>query len=62
MGLHYKGALFGGIVNVADWYGTLTELAGVDMVDKKSEAANTWLKETGVGWFRAFGFRVLGSG
>ena len=28
-----RGKKFEGIINVADWYGTLTELAGVDMKD-----------------------------
>lgn len=26
-----RGKNFEGIINVADWYGTLTELVGVDM-------------------------------
>mmetsp|Transcript_15023 Transcript_15023/g.33125 ORF Transcript_15023/g.33125 Transcript_15023/m.33125 type:complete len:658 (+) Transcript_15023:78-2051(+) len=43
-----RGKKFEGIVNVADWYGTLTELAGVDMEDKKAEAANGWLKQKGL--------------
>ena len=43
-----RGKRFEGIINVADWYGTLTELVGVDMKDSKSEAANSWLKEKGL--------------
>ena len=32
-----RGAKYTGIINVADWYGTLTQLAGVDMTDHKSD-------------------------
>ncbi|CAK9065036.1 Arylsulfatase B (ASB) (N-acetylgalactosamine-4-sulfatase) (G4S) [Durusdinium trenchii] len=46
--VHRRGQKFEGIINVADWYGTLTELAGVDMRDLKAEAANVWLKEKGL--------------
>ena len=43
-----RGAKYDGIINAADWYGTLTELAGVEMVDHKSEKANAFLKEKGL--------------
>ena len=31
MPVERRGKHFEGIINVADWYGTLTELVGVDM-------------------------------
>jgi len=43
-----RGAKYTGIINVADWYGTLTQLAGVDMTDHKSDKANQFLKEKGL--------------
>jgi len=43
-----RGAKHEGIVSVADWYGTLCNLAGVDMKDERSEAANGFLKEHGL--------------
>jgi len=43
-----RGKIFSGIINVADWYGTLTELAGVEMADHRAEKANTWLKQKGL--------------
>eukprot|EP00439_Symbiodinium_sp_Y106_P028487 s185_g3.t1 len=41
-----RGAKYNGIINVADWYGTLTQLASVDMTDHKSDKANQFLKES----------------
>ena len=43
-----RGTKFEGVINIADWYGTLTELAGVEMKDHRAEAANVWLKEQGL--------------
>jgi arylsulfatase I/J len=38
-----RGTEFSGIISVADWYSTFSEIAGVDAKDEKSEAANDWL-------------------
>eukprot|EP00931_Biecheleriopsis_adriatica_P056364 TRINITY_DN33400_c0_g1_i1.p1 TRINITY_DN33400_c0_g1~~TRINITY_DN33400_c0_g1_i1.p1 ORF type:complete len:681 (+),score=133.82 TRINITY_DN33400_c0_g1_i1:220-2043(+) len=43
-----RGSKFEGVINIADWYGTLLELAGVDLVDHKAEQANKWLMEKGL--------------
>ncbi|CAJ1332272.1 unnamed protein product [Effrenium voratum] len=43
-----RGSVYEGIINVADWYGTLTEIAGVEMFDHRAEAANAFLKEKGL--------------
>ena len=42
------GTKFEGVISIADWYGTLAELAGVDTEDQKAEAANRWLREMGL--------------
>ncbi|CAE7809067.1 ARSB [Symbiodinium necroappetens] len=43
-----RGTKFEGVISIADWYGTLAELAGVDIKDKKAEAANWWLRDKGL--------------
>ena len=43
-----RGTKFEGVISIADWYGTLAELAGVDVEDPKAEAANRWLQEKGL--------------
>jgi len=43
-----RGTRHQGIVSIADWYGTLCELAGVDPRDRAAEEANDWLRERGL--------------
>jgi len=43
-----RGHVHNGIVSISDWYYIFSELAGVDAHDKEAEAANVWLKETGL--------------
>eukprot|EP00439_Symbiodinium_sp_Y106_P025968 s1889_g3.t1 len=43
-----RGTNFEGVISIADWYGTLAELAGVDIEDQQAEAANRWLREKGL--------------
>lgn len=43
-----RGTTFSGVVSIADWYGTLCELAGADPIDRAAERANTWVKEHGL--------------
>jgi len=43
-----RGTTFSGVVSIADWYGTLCELAGVDMMDHVAERANEWLRPRGL--------------
>merc|ERR1719359_2337792 len=38
-----RGTSFTGIVSVADWYGTLSEIAGVDPFDYVANRTNDWL-------------------
>lgn len=45
---HKRGSKFEGVINVADWYGTLLELAGVDQTDHRARKANEWLKAKGL--------------
>ena len=49
-----RGKKFEGIVNVADWYGTLTELAGVDMEDSKRPGSWCVLRNPKNPWKRFF--------
>lgn len=42
------GSSYDGVISIADWYGMFCDLAGVDMKDDKSEAANPWLAERGL--------------
>ena len=43
-----RGTKFEGVISIANWYGTLTELAGGDIEDQQAEAANRWLQEKGL--------------
>jgi arylsulfatase I/J len=43
-----RGTGFNGVISVADWYGTLSQLAGVDFEDQRAKAANEWLSEKGL--------------
>jgi len=43
-----RGSVHKGVVSIADWYGLVSELAGVDQEDKQAEAANEWLKTKGL--------------
>eukprot|EP00927_Polykrikos_kofoidii_P005344 TRINITY_DN12113_c0_g1_i6.p1 TRINITY_DN12113_c0_g1~~TRINITY_DN12113_c0_g1_i6.p1 ORF type:complete len:705 (+),score=91.57 TRINITY_DN12113_c0_g1_i6:65-2116(+) len=43
-----RGSRFDGVVSIADWYGTLCEIAGVDKFDKRALAANAWLEKEGL--------------
>lgn len=38
-----SGSTYDGLVSIADWYGALAELAGVEVEDKRAAAANEWL-------------------
>merc|ERR1719277_2455883 len=40
---HRRGKRFHGVVSIADWYGTLCEIAGVDQTDYAAKKANKWL-------------------
>lgn len=40
-----RGTSHTGVISIADWYGTLCELAGVDSFDDAAHEANKWLKE-----------------
>merc|ERR1712129_509037 len=42
------GTVFSGVVSIADWYGTLCEIAGIDPHDEAAERANAWLKRRGL--------------
>jgi len=37
---HRRGSKFHGVISIADWYGTLSEIAGVDFTDARAEEAN----------------------
>jgi len=43
-----RGSVHAGVVSIADWYGTLAELAGVGQEDKAAAEANEWLAEHGL--------------
>jgi len=43
-----RGSRFEGVVSISDWYGTLSELAGVDPTDHAALEANEWLKQQGL--------------
>lgn len=43
-----RGSKFAGIVSVADWYGTLCDIAGVNPTDQKALDANMWLSSKGL--------------
>lgn len=43
-----RGTFFSGIISIADWYSTFSEIAGVDVKDDKSEAANILLTAQGL--------------
>jgi len=43
-----RGTRFAGVMSIADWYGTLCELAGIDQADTAAEKANKWLKKRGL--------------
>jgi hypothetical protein len=43
-----RGTAFSGVVSIADWYGTLCEIAGIDPHDEAAERANAWLKRRGL--------------
>mmetsp|Transcript_23658 Transcript_23658/g.55156 ORF Transcript_23658/g.55156 Transcript_23658/m.55156 type:complete len:703 (-) Transcript_23658:83-2191(-) len=38
-----RGSVHEGVVSIADWYGLVSELAGVSQEDKKAAKANEWL-------------------
>merc|ERR1740121_2807159 len=40
-----QGTTHTGIVSVADWYGTLCEIVGVDQFDYVAKKANAWLAD-----------------
>lgn len=46
--LEKRGTVFSGVVSIADWYGTLCELAGVDSTDHAAAEANVWLQQKGL--------------
>lgn len=39
-----RGTRFKGIVSIADWYATFSEIAGVDATDTRAAEANKWLQ------------------
>jgi len=43
-----RGQKHEGVVSIADWYGVVSELAGVDAADRKAEKANEWLEKKGL--------------
>jgi arylsulfatase I/J len=43
-----RGRIHDTVVSVADWYTIFSELAEVDPVDQRAEAANPWLAERGL--------------
>lgn len=43
-----RGTTHTGVVSIADWYGLVCELAGVDQEDKAAAKANVWLAEKGL--------------
>eukprot|EP00315_Gephyrocapsa_oceanica_P030513 CAMPEP_0185411444 /NCGR_PEP_ID=MMETSP1365-20130426/3578_1 /TAXON_ID=38817 /ORGANISM="Gephyrocapsa oceanica, Strain RCC1303" /LENGTH=673 /DNA_ID=CAMNT_0028014065 /DNA_START=21 /DNA_END=2042 /DNA_ORIENTATION=- len=43
-----RGGAYEGVVSIADWYGLLCELAGVDPTDHAAEDANAWLAPRGL--------------
>uniref|UniRef100_A0A7S4SZ52 Sulfatase N-terminal domain-containing protein n=1 Tax=Alexandrium monilatum TaxID=311494 RepID=A0A7S4SZ52_9DINO len=43
-----RGARHTGVVSIADWYGLVSELAGVDQEDKAAAEANAWLAKQGL--------------
>lgn len=45
---HRRNSTFSGVISIADWYGTLAELAGVDPEDQRAEAANEMLRKRGL--------------
>jgi len=43
-----RGTVHTGVVSIADWYGTLCGIAGVEQEDRKAEAANPVLRAMGL--------------
>jgi len=43
-----RGSTHAGVVSIADWYGLVCELAGVDQHDATAAKANGWLEEQGL--------------
>jgi len=43
-----RGSVFPGVISIADWYGTLCELAGVSQEDTAAEEANVHLAKAGL--------------
>eukprot|EP00931_Biecheleriopsis_adriatica_P007110 TRINITY_DN108425_c0_g1_i1.p1 TRINITY_DN108425_c0_g1~~TRINITY_DN108425_c0_g1_i1.p1 ORF type:complete len:684 (+),score=121.75 TRINITY_DN108425_c0_g1_i1:82-2133(+) len=43
-----RGSKHSGVISIADWYGVVAELAGVDTEDKAAIEANQWLAKQGL--------------
>lgn len=43
-----RGSVHKGVVSIADWYGLVCELAGVEQEDKAAISANEWLTKQGL--------------